>query len=116
MGVLLKNEQYNDQMVDICQFLHKYVPGHDSDEEHSTTEPTKVLSGGDYLPFERHKSAQSSMANGLTPSTRLQGLIPKMEEFHNQAELLKVFFSNTLSLKEIQECLCCQYDNLRMKL
>ena len=71
VGALLKIEQYNDQMVNICQFLHKYVPGHDSDEEHSTTEPTKVLNGGDYLTFERHKSPQSSMGNGLTPSSRL---------------------------------------------
>ena len=90
MGVLLKNEQYNDQMVDICQFIHKYVPGHEDDEEHSTSKPVKILSGGDYLTFERHKSAQASMANGQTPSSRLEGLIPKMEEFHNQTELLKV--------------------------
>ena len=90
MGVLLKNEQYNDQMVDICQFLHRYVPRHDSNEEESSQRPIKVLSGGDYLTFERHKSAQASMANGRTPSSRLEGLIPKMEEFHNQAELLKV--------------------------
>ena len=91
MGVLMKNEQYNDQMVDICQFLHKYVPRHEDDEENSSQTPLKVLSGGDYLTFERHKSAQSSMANGRTPSSRLEGLVPKMEEFHNQAELLKVF-------------------------
>ena len=89
MGVLLKNEQYNDQMVDICQFMHKYVPGHEDNEE-STSQPVKILSGGDYLTFERHRSAQASMANGRTPSSRLEGLIPKMEEFHNQAELLKV--------------------------
>ena len=92
MGVLKKNEQFNDQMVDICQFLHKYVPGHEDNEDQSLQIPLKVLSGGDYLTFERHKSAQSSMANGRTPSSRLEGLVPKMEEFHNQAELLKVFF------------------------
>ena len=90
MGVLIKNEQYNDQMVDICQFLHKFVPRHDNNEEESSQTPMKTLSGGDYLTFERHKSAQSSMANGRTPSSRLEGLVPKMEEFHNQAELLKV--------------------------
>ena len=93
MGILRKNEQYNDQMVDICQFLHKFVPKHDDNEEQSLLKPVKVLSGGDYLTFERHKSAQSSMANGWTPSSRLEGLVPKMEEFHNQAELLKVSFS-----------------------
>ena len=50
MGVLRKNEQYNDQMVDICQFLHKFVPKHDDNEEQSLLKPVKVLSGGDYLP------------------------------------------------------------------
>lgn len=96
MGVVQKNEQYNDQMVDICQFLHKYVPGHDDNEEKSSSSPVKVLSGGDYLTFERHKSAQSSMANGRTASSRLEGLIPKMEEFHNQSELLKVCILNDM--------------------
>ena len=91
MGVLLKNEQYNDQMVDICQYMHSQVPCHNDDPNDTTEVPVKTLSGGDYLTFERHKSAQSSMANGRTPSSRLEGLIPKMEEFHNQAELLKVY-------------------------
>ena len=89
MGVLQKNEQYNDQMTDICEFLHKYVPGTD-DTEDWTLKPEKILSGGDYLTFKRHKEAQASKRNGRTPSKRLEGLIPKMEEFHNQAEFLKV--------------------------
>ncbi len=76
-------------MTDICEFIHKFVPGHD-DSENWEAIPEKVLSGGDYLTFERHKQAQSSKRNGRTPSRRLEGLIPKMEEFHNQAELLKV--------------------------
>ena len=50
----------------------------------------KYLGGGDYLTFERHKQAQSSKQNGRTPSKRLEGLVPKMEEFHNQAEFLQV--------------------------
>ena len=87
MGVLKKNEAKNEDMVDICKFLHKYVPGHD---EFSNNQPVKTLSGGDYLTFERHRHAQMSLRNDATPSLKLEGLIPKMEEFHNQAELLKV--------------------------
>ena len=30
LGVLQKNEQYNDNMTDFCSFLHQYEPGHDS--------------------------------------------------------------------------------------
>ena len=89
LGILRKNEQYNDEMTDICEFLHRCVPGHDDGDEWDH-HPQQVLSGGDYLTFERHKQAQSSKRNGRTPSKRLEGLIPKMEEFHNQAELLQV--------------------------
>ena len=41
---------------------------------------------GDYLTFECHKEAQSAMQDARTPSSRLEGLIPKIEDFHNQAE------------------------------
>ncbi|XP_053398801.1 uncharacterized protein LOC123541335 [Mercenaria mercenaria] len=103
MGVLMRNEQYNDQMVYICQFYHRHVPMHDDSEESSRTKPVKILSGGDYLTFERHKSAQASMANGNTPSSRLEGLVPKMEEFHNQAELLKVIWNILYSTQSSRE-------------
>ena len=53
MGVLKKNEQYNEDMTDICAFLNKYVPGARDDDGN------KVLSGGDYLTCERHGQAQS---------------------------------------------------------
>lgn len=89
LGVLMKSEQYNEDMTDICEFVHKFVPGHDESDDWNK-KPYKVLSGGDYLTFERHKQAQSSKRNGRTPSKRLEGLVPKMEEFHNQGELLKV--------------------------
>lgn len=92
LGVLMKCEQYNEDMTDICEFLHTLILGHDSTDDWQKT-PDKVLSGGDYLTFVRHKQAQSSKRNDRTPSKRLQGLIPKMEEFHNQAELLKVNFN-----------------------
>ncbi|CAB4016528.1 Hypothetical predicted protein, partial [Paramuricea clavata] len=86
LGVLRKNEQYEDDMLDILQWLHPYVPGHD---EESNCKPIKVLSGGDYLTFERRKETQSSMYDARTPSSRLEGLIPKFEDFHVQAEWLK---------------------------
>ena len=88
MGVLKKNEQYNEEMTDICMFLNQYVPG--AREENDPRTPEKILSGGDYLTFERHKQAQSAKRNGLTPMKRMEGLVPKLEEFHNQAEFLQV--------------------------
>ncbi|CAB4018406.1 PREDICTED: uncharacterized protein LOC107345372 [Paramuricea clavata] len=74
LGVLHKNEQYEKDMIDVASFLHKYVPGHD---EASSSKPVKILSGGDYLTFERHKEAQSAMQDARTPSARLEGLIPE---------------------------------------
>ena len=67
--------------------LIPYVSHHDPK---SVSKPDKVLSGGDYLIFERHKAAQSAMQDARTPSSRLEGLIPKIEDFHCQAEWLKV--------------------------
>ena len=67
----------NEDMTDICHFMHNLVPGHDKSEDYRKN-PEKILSGGDYLMFERHKQAQSSKRNGRTPSKRLEGLIPKM--------------------------------------
>ena len=72
-----KNEQHEDDMLDIIEWLHPYVPGHN---EESDSKPVKVLSGGDYLMFECYKE----------PNPGLEGFIPKIEDFHTQAEWLKV--------------------------
>ena len=53
--------------------------------------PDKVHSGGDYLKFEIHKQAQSSKGNRRTPMKRMEELVPKMEEFNNQVELVTYF-------------------------
>ncbi len=74
-------------MIDLAHFMHSYVPGHD---EESEEKPVKVLSGGDYLTFERHKEAQSAMQDARTPSARMEGLIPKIEDFHAQMEWCEV--------------------------
>lgn len=88
LGVFHKNEQRLEDMQDICKTLHAYVPFHSNED--NTDKPAKVLSGGDYLTHERQKSAQSLHADGRTPSSRLEGMISKMEDFHAQAEWQKV--------------------------
>ena len=89
VGVLRKNEQYNDQMVDIVEFVHQFVPGTDNTED-PNLRPITVPMIGDYLTVERGLEALSSKRNGRTPSKKLQGLTMEFAEFHNQAELLKV--------------------------
>ena len=76
-------------MIDILEYVYKYVPGH-SDKEGELKTLVKVLNGGDYLTHERHKSAQSAMQDSRTPSAQLRGLISKFENFHTQCEWLKV--------------------------
>lgn len=93
--MLQKNEQYEAEMIDLLDWIHQYVPGH-SEDDALPSDPVKVLSGGDYLTFERHKEAQAAMQDARTPSTRLEGLIPKIEDFHAQAEWMKVHVHTTL--------------------
>ena len=76
-------------MIDLLQWVHKYVPGH-SDEDDPSKIPVQVLNGGDYLTYERHQSAQSAMQDGRTLSSRLTGLVSKYEDFHAQCEWIKV--------------------------
>jgi hypothetical protein len=89
LGVLRKNEQKEEDMIELLQWAHKYVLGH-SKEEGPNVFPAKVLNGGDYLTHERHKSAQSSMQDARTPSAQLLGLLSKFEDFHAQCEWVKV--------------------------
>lgn len=71
------------------QYIHKFVPGN-NDGNSPDARPIPTLSGGDYLTHERQTSAQGGVANSLTSTKRVEGLISKFEEFHNQAELLLV--------------------------
>ena len=87
MGVLKKNEAKRNDMIDIVSYLQKYTPGNSEDTQQK---PVKILSGGDYMTFERQKSAQSSKADSRTPSKRMEGLMSKMEDFHAQAEWQQV--------------------------
>lgn len=86
LGLMHKNENKLDEMQIIVKELHRYSPGHMNYDEEDDHKPIKITSGGDYLTFERHKSAQQLHVDGRNASKRLEGLIPNMELFHHQAE------------------------------
>lgn len=65
-------------MIDLLQWVHKYVPGH-SDEDDPSKIPVQVLNGGDYLTYERHQSAQSAMQDGRTQNTFCQANRPRLQ-------------------------------------
>ena len=93
LGVLNKCETKSDEMLDICEATHTWIPGHqEAEEPEVTVQPTRTAFDGDYLTFERIKAAQTSKRNGRTPSKQLKGLIPRTAEFHNQAELMKAMW------------------------
>ena len=103
LGVLLKNENKADDMVEIMAHLHQYVPaveykstvfipstGETVEVQNATM--CKVLLGGDQLTVARARGAQKAKLNSTSPLTRLSGLIPCAEDWHTKLNLLGVCF------------------------
>ena len=90
MGVLKKCETKGEDMDDICAVVQASIPGHQDSEEAEDVHPIRTAFEGDYLTFERIKSSQIARRNGRTPSKQFKCLVPRLAEFHNQAEFMKV--------------------------
>ena len=76
LGVLKKNENKTEDMIDILDHIqHRYVPfvgGH-----------TKfIFLGGDQLTREHAVHAQDAKAQSNGTRKRLKGVIPKSEDWH----------------------------------
>ena len=69
-------------MIDIVGHVHQYVPMKDG-----------VFFGGDQLTVERCRSAQNAKIQSVNPKDRLQGLIPKAENWHARVRFLQVNIS-----------------------
>lgn len=67
-------------MTDIVQSVHDCVSN--DDEYSSEIKLIKDLSDGEYLTFERHQGLQCAIPDARTPSSKLKGLIPQIEDFH----------------------------------
>ena len=78
-------------MVAIRTHLHQYAPMVQQLEEvnvpsinktvHVTTACVQpILAGGDQLTVTRTRGAQKAKANALTPTSRLEGLLPMVED------------------------------------
>ena len=101
LGVLPKNENVNEEMVDIMDHLHQYVPVHrstdritvpSSDEEIEvvTDQLNSVIFGGDQLTVARARGAQKIQMNTKTSTERLLKLVPAIEDWHSKVCLLGV--------------------------
>lgn len=86
LGILFKNENVNDEMIGILADIHNhYVPFENvvnDDGSKSSNVVTQLFLGGDQLTEERARNAQKGRADGDTKFDRLEGLIPKVEDWH----------------------------------
>ena len=68
----------------------------DVDETVNVPEATmhKLLLGGDQLTVVRARSAMKNRMNSPSPTKRLAGFIPVVEDWHTQAILMEVCICN----------------------
>ena len=87
-------------MVDILEELHKqYVPISGSTEETKSVKIVeKVPFGGDQLTEERARNARAGRSDGDSEYERLEGLIPKVEDWH----AIRILYQVVLILNSIQ--------------
>ena len=109
LGIIMKNENQLDEMVDILTTLHQYIPlyevqgtsreaGAQADEPVTIEMLHKVLFGGDLLTAVRAKGAQRIRQNSEHPVGRLEGFIPVAEDWHAKVVLMEVcHYHNTTS-------------------
>ena len=107
LGVILKNENVLNEMVQILDELHKYVPMkqtvkefdvvHDDDNvEHITVTVDHfyhTFLGGDQLTVARVRGCQRVRNNSESGKACLEGLLPVTEDWHPKMCYLKVSMS-----------------------
>lgn len=80
LEVLLKSEQKTEEMIDVLDTYQQYVQSVSDSDTSGTTR--RVLLGGDQLTVERARSAQAVRSQSETSLQRLEGLHPKVEDWH----------------------------------
>ena len=80
----MENENTAEGILKTMHYMHKYVPGHGTDNV------TQVISAGDLLSCERESSCRSEQQNSSSPSSRFEGLMPVIADFHAHANFLEV--------------------------
>ncbi|XP_071796288.1 uncharacterized protein [Asterias amurensis] len=88
LGVIMENENTSEGILKTMQYMHQYVPGH------ATDKLTRVISAGDLLSCERESSCQEQQQNSDSPSSRFEGLMPVIADFHTYANFLEVIWKH----------------------
>lgn len=84
LGLIFKNENANEGMIEILQQFHGYLP-----QTHNGGIDGQLFSG-DQLIIERTVNIISSVANGYTPKDRLEGINLQLGDWHAAVKLLSV--------------------------
>ena len=101
LGVNLNNESKTEEMVEVLDVLHTYVPTttsaytyeHPDTEEEETLNVHRfnhVLVGGDQLTVSRIRSAQQIRKNSNDLEERLEGLVPFIQDWHSKLCFMQV--------------------------
>ncbi len=98
----MKNENKYEEMVDIMEDLHEYVPTVSSKvevdvpgAENETVELDMdqfhyILMGGDQLTAARARGTKAIRSNSERQKEKLEGLVPVCEDWHSKMCLLGV--------------------------
>ena len=84
LGVIFKNENLNEDMLDILKQFHSYLPRKPDCSYDSQ------LFAGDQLTVERAINVKASVANGYSPEDRLEGINLQLGDWHAAVKLLTV--------------------------
>ena len=84
LGVIPKNENVNEEMVEITEILQRYAPTDEENRVHT------VAFGGDQLTVERCRGIQGARLNSGDQIDALDGLHPFTSDWHAEVILLQV--------------------------
>ncbi|XP_066926091.1 uncharacterized protein [Clytia hemisphaerica] len=84
LGILNKNENKTEDIIEIMKDLHTMVPCLEDGEL------VKTFSVGDLLTVERETNGQENLRCSTTVAKRLEGLIPALADFHTYGNFMEV--------------------------
>lgn len=94
LGILFKNENVTEEMVEILKKFRSYLPFL---MENGNKKYVNQLCAGDQLSVERAVNIIHSVSDGYTPEDRLEGFNIQIGDWHTGVKILEVKFDFLLS-------------------
>ena len=86
LGIVPRNEVKNEEMIEILQHLHRYVPAVSANGENSHL--LQIGFAGDQLTAARARQAIDSRVNSKDPFEALRGFVPFACDWHAKVNYL----------------------------